>query len=160
MFFLFFQGYPTVFQCDKWYSMGPLRPSSVFLWGSRTFPPLSSVLQFLVRPHGLSNPSGVQEELFAGTFWPGFVQTPAAAAAVRPEVRQVPGRECCLPTEGKLTEECMAFWTDTLRASPDEDSSVGPTAASFVPLTECGLIAFHIHISPRRPLGGGGGDFL
>lgn len=50
----------------------------------------------------------------------------------------------------------MAYWTDTLRALPDEDSSVGPTAASFVELTKCGLIAFHIHISPRRPLGGDG----
>lgn len=67
-------------------------------------------------PHDLFSPSSVQEALFAGAFWPGFVQTPAAAAAsaaaaaaVRPEVRQVPGTECCLPTEGKLTEECMLF---------------------------------------------------
>lgn len=143
--------------------MGPLRPNSVFLWGSRILPPLSSVLQFLLGPLDLFNPGGVQEELFARTFWPGFVQTPAAAAAAaagRPEVRQAPGRERCLPTEGKLTEECMAFWTDTLRASPDEDSSVGPTAASFVPLTECGLLAFYIHISPRRPLRGEGGTFF
>lgn len=46
----------------------------------------------------------------------GQVVQTQAAAVVRPEVRQVPWKRECLPTEGKLTEECMEFWTDALRA--------------------------------------------
>lgn len=48
-------------------------------------------------------------------FLPTFTQT-QAAAAVLPEVRHVPSQGEWLPTERKLTEECMDFWTDAVRA--------------------------------------------
>lgn len=46
------------------------------------------------------------------------------------------------PTEGKLTEEFMSFWTHTLRVQPDEGLSPSFTAVSFVPLTCCGMMVF------------------
>lgn len=46
----------------------------------------------------------------------------------------------------------MEFWTDALRALPDEGSSPSFTAMSFVPLTKHRMMAFHIHISPSLGL--------
>lgn len=62
----------------------------------------------------LFEPRGIQEETTLVFPGPGHPNTSSCSGYTGGKTSPWQGK--CLPTEGKLTEECMESWTDVLRA--------------------------------------------